>query len=190
MRAVIRRFDSFLRRANHVFELDGDQTSVMRLQVTHAQHALELPNGTHGKAGDRVILLHLANERVPPLPPEGPDLNWALRMHRDLVCALRLIAQHMQIDPRLADIHLVGGISALISYKDKGAINLMEHLGFMVMPYHSPLGRFGEFWENFYSWWLMWAFNTVSLRHRTLMKLQRTEIWMSTQELLRRYGIK
>lgn len=190
MRAIIRGFDVFLRRASHVFELDGDQTSVMRLQLAHTRHALELTDGTRGKAGDRVVLLHLANERVPPLPPEGPDLNWALRMHRDLVCALRLIAQHMQIDPRLADIHLVGGISALISYKDKGAINLMEHLGFMVMPYHSPLGRFGEFWENFYSWWLMWAFNTVSLRHRTLMKLQRTEIWMSTQELLRRYGIK
>jgi hypothetical protein len=26
---------------------------------------------------------------------------------------------------------------------------MLEHLGFIVIPYHRPFGAFGEFWENF-----------------------------------------
>lgn len=63
----------------------------------------------------------------------------------------------------------------------------MRRLGFMVLPYHSPLGRFGEFWENFYTWMIIWAFNAASLRHRHLHRLRRSEVWMSVDEFLRRY---
>ncbi|UCC64000.1 MAG: hypothetical protein JSV36_02770 [Anaerolineae bacterium] len=95
----------------------------------------------------------------------------------------------MRHDPRLARVRAVGGASALFSPAERpGGVRLMQRLGFTVMPYHSPLGRFGEFWENFYSWWMMWTFNAVSLRYRRLIRLRRTEIWMSTQEFLDRYG--
>ena len=56
------------------------------------------------------------------------------------------------------------------------------------LPYRSPLGRFGEFWENFYAWWLMWAFNAASLRHRRLLHMRRAELWMSAVEFMSRYG--
>jgi hypothetical protein len=61
-------------------------------------------------------------------------------------------------------------------------------LGFTVLPYHNPLGRFGEFWENFYTWWIMWTYNQASLRHRRLFRLVRAEVWMTMAELLSRYG--
>ena len=69
-----------------------------------------------------------------------------------------------------------------------GAEKLFTRLGFSEFPYQSRLGRFGEFWENFYTWALMWAFNEVSLRQRHLVALRRTEIWMSVGEFLRKYG--
>jgi len=50
------------------------------------------------------------------------------------------------------------------------------------------LGRFGQFWENLYAWALMWAFNAPSLHRKQLLRLQRTEVWMSRQRLLERYG--
>ena len=64
---------------------------------------------------------------------------------------------------------------------------LFTRLGFTVFPYQSPLGRFGEFWENFYTWALMWAYNAVSLRQRQLLALDRTESWITSGEFLRRY---
>ena len=65
---------------------------------------------------------------------------------------------------------------------------MMQHLGFVVLPYHNPLGRFGLFWENFFSWWLMWAYNETSLHSRHFLKLQSTEIWITINEFLHRYG--
>ena len=34
----------------------------------------------------------------------------------------------------------------------------------------------------------MWAFNTPTLAGRRLLGLRRSEVWMTTDELLRRYG--
>ena len=65
---------------------------------------------------------------------------------------------------------------------------MIQHLGFTVLPCHRPLGAFGEFWENLFSWWLMWAYNPPSLKSRRFWRLQRTEIWMTTAEFFRRYG--
>jgi len=64
---------------------------------------------------------------------------------------------------------------------------LIYRLGFSIFPYHNPLGRFGEFWENFYTWWLMWAYNPISLRGRSMYDLRRDEIWMSVGEFMRLY---
>jgi len=61
-------------------------------------------------------------------------------------------------------------------------------LGFTVLPYYRPMGRFGEFWENLFSWWLMWTFNTSSLYSRKFWYLQRTEIWMTRDDFLQRFG--
>jgi hypothetical protein len=67
-------------------------------------------------------------------------------------------------------------------------MQMMQRLGFIMLPYHRPLGRFGEFWENLFSWWLMWAYNDSSLLRRSFWRLQRTEMWMTREEFLRRFA--
>jgi hypothetical protein len=136
-----------------------------------------------------VLELHLWNEHIPAIPPEGPDLVWASRTRRLFINSLYAIGQQIGIDPRLAGIKAVGGVSVLLSAGDRYSGERMIHrLGFEVFPYHNRLGRFGIFWENLYSWWLMWAFNPVSLNHRQLMRLQRVEFWMLASEFQLRYG--
>lgn len=189
MRSLIRRFDALLRWAYGVFGFCDDHDCILRLQVARASHPLRLDSHVVD-AGELVLALHLWNEHIPPLPPTGPDLAWAVQAQHLLTSSLRAVARQLRHDPRLAGVHAVGGVTVLLSpVEHPGGVRLMQRLGFAVMPYHSPLGRFGEFWENFYSWWIMWTFNTVSLRRRRLVHLRRAEVWMSVDEFLSRYGV-
>lgn len=139
--------------------------------------------------GDPVLGLHAWNERMPKLPAEGPTLEWALQLRGKVVHTFGLVAQEMIRDPRCSQVRAVYGTSAVFSFSDHvGGTRTMQHLGFTVLPYHRPFGRFGEFWENLFSWWLMWAYNNPSLNSRDFWRLLRTEIWMTREEFIRRYG--
>lgn len=182
MRLIIRLFDRFLRRVEGIFEFCDDPACLLRLRIGRAAHPLSLPDG-QVPTGAKVLEIHLWNEHIPPIAAEGPDLAWAVRVWRMLRTSLRHLAKQMQHDPRLAGVQAVGGITVFVSPGEK----LVARLGFTICPYHNRLGRFGEFWENLYTWGIMWAFNAASLRQRRLLQLRRTEIWMSADEFLRRY---
>ncbi len=188
MRALIRRLDALLRRACGVFEFCDNENCLLRLQITQASHTLHLDSQVV-ETGEPVLAIHLWNKHIPPLPPAGPDLAWATRTRRLFIRSLRAVASQMRHDPSLDGVRAVGGATALFAPgKRAGGAHLMQRLGFKVMPYHRPLGCFGEFWENFYSWWIAWTFNTASLRQRRLIHLHRSEVWMPAEEFLSRYG--
>ena len=188
LRAIIRRFDAWLSHVEGVEPFTDDPHCIMRIQLAHASHTLALPDST--VPGDaQVLLLHAWNERMPPIPSKGPDLAYGAKLRRLTVATLKLVARHIQQTALLSSIQAVGGITAHVSLKGAaGGRVMLEQLGFTVVPYHRPLGAFGEFWENFYTWWLMWAFNPASTRHRKLWELQRTEFWMTKAKFLEEYG--
>jgi len=188
LRSLIRRFDAFQRRRQGVYEYCDAADCLLRIQVRRAPHALELGNLSLAP-GDQVIELHLWNEHMPPMPASGPDLAWAREGLRLFVGSLRTLAQHMRREPELADVRAVVGVLAFLAPRGHpGGVRVMERWGFSVQAHHSPLGRFGEFWENFYTWWVMWTYNPGSLTSRRLTRMERTEIWTSTDDFLRRYG--
>ena len=188
MRALIRRFDAALRQAQGVFEFCDDQACLLRLQLSCSRRDLLLGQGVLPK-GSAVLELHLWNEHIPAIPPGGPDLVWASQTRRLFINSLHAVGQQIGVNPRLANIQAVGGISVLLTAGDRASgEHMIQRLGFDILPYHSRLGRFGMFWENFYSWWLMWAFNPASLNHRKLIRLERVEFWMLADEFQLRYG--
>jgi len=188
MRTVVRLFDRLLRRVYGVFEFSADPTCLLRLQVTQTGHAIALPDGLV-PAGASVLQLHLWNEHIPSIPPQGPDLAWALQTRRLMMASLHAVARQMTHDPSLAGVQAVGGVTSILSPDDPaGGERIMRRAGFTVFPCRHPLGRFGEFWENLYAWAIMWTFNAVSLRRRKLLRLRRAELWMSANEFLQRYG--
>jgi len=187
MKNVVRCFDRFLRWALGVFEFCDDPDCLLRVRLTTTAHAVTLPDHRI-PAVVPILELHLWNEHIPPLPPSGPDLAWAVKTHHMLKASFRALARQMQHDARLAGTLAVGGCTVLCFTGDGSGTKLFEHLGFTIYPYRSPLGRFGEFWENLYTWAIMWAFNEASLQQRRLLSLRRSEVWMSTDGLLRRYG--
>ncbi len=187
MRPFVRALDVLLRWAQGVETFDEDERCILRIQLAKAHRDLRLNDGVICR-GEPVLLLHLWNERIPPMPPQGADLAWAARVKRLLVYSLHALAEAMSREVRLSQAHAIGGFTVLVSptnASDEG--QLMRQLGFSVFPYHHPLGRFAEFWENLYAWWLMWTYNPATLRHRNLLTLRRAEIWMTTEEFLRRY---
>ena len=190
LRALIRRFDTWLSHVEGVEPFTDAPNCIIRLQVASVNHSLTLPGVTIPR-GANVLLLHAWNERMPAIPPDGPDLAYALRFERLMLASFKSVAAHIIANPALQRVQAVGGVTAHISLKEAdGGRAMLEQLGFTVIPYqrHRLLGAFGEFWENFYTWWLMWTFNPVSTRHRKLWDLQRTELWMTKEEFLKRYS--
>ena len=189
MRALIRWFDRFLRRAFGVFEFTDDPECIFRLQRTNARHDITLSDGTVVSKGDPVLGLHFWNEHLPPIGPEGSDLAWGVRTARMMVSSLRAIVAWVRDHPELADRQIIGGATVLIeSGATGGSARLIRRLGFDIFPFKNVLGRFGEFWENLYTWWLMWAYNKASLRRKRLLRIRRTEIWMRIDRLVAQFG--
>ncbi len=188
LRLAIQRFDHWLCRQYGVYAFCQAEGVILRVQQGSAAHDLLLPDGCVPR-GRPVLLLHFWNERLPPIPPAGPDLEYAVRLRRGLIRSLQAIAVYLAQTPCLETVQAVGGVTAHVTLeRPNSGRALLNSLGFTLFPYHRPAGAFGEFWENFYTWWLMWAFNPASVRHRPLWKLQRLEFWMTRQAFLRRYA--
>jgi len=188
MKQVVRAFDRFLCWLHGVFVFWDDPDCMFRAELARARREIVVP-GAVIPAGEKVLLIHFWNEQMPQIPPEGPSMAQALRASRRIVSSFRVLARLLRSDPQMADVQALGGATVLFAAGDEsGGEKLFIRLGFTMYPYRSPLGRFGEFWENFYTWALMWAYNAVSLRQRRLITLQRTEAWMTTEKFLLKYG--
>lgn len=188
MRSLVRLLDGVIRSSSHVFEFSLDHECILRLQFSRATRTLYLPDTTLHR-GDPLLLLHLWNERLPTVPPGGVDFSWAQTVLRRFKRSLFLAAVFLQTDPRAASIRGVGGETILLDAgMHAGGRRFIEQLGFTIFPYAKPLGRFGEFWENLYSWMIIWTFNPRSLPRRSLLSLRRAEIWISRESFLHRFG--
>jgi hypothetical protein len=188
MQAAVRLIDILVRKSQRLYELSDDSECILRIQLKHTSHTVTI--GEEGIVkGELVLAIHVWNERIPKIPIVGADLKWALHVKRQLVHSFRLLAKELQNENRYANVRAVCGVSALISNSDHiGGMRMMQHLGFTVLPCYRPLGRFGEFWENLFSWWLIWTFNKASLKSREFWRIQRTEIWITSADFIRRYG--
>lgn len=188
LRSLVRRFDAWLSRRLRVEAFTDDPQVILRIQSGHAGWHIPLEQARIQK-GTPVLFIHLWNERIPPILPSGADLAWALRTQRLMIHSFRAVASHLQRTPALHAVQAVGGVIAQIHLDTPdGGRALLEGLGFTLFPYHRPGGRFGECWENFYTWWLMWAFNPPSAAGHGLLTLKRNEFWMTAGRFLELFG--
>jgi hypothetical protein len=190
-RALVRGLDLLLRRHGRVQEFTQDDECILRISLTTDKTDVQLSDGTKVRAGDRICELHLWNEHIPSMPVDGPDLRWAVRFHRLAVKSLRSLAAYMETDG-LQDIVAVGGQMAFLEKDDSPVLaSVASQLGFDVVNLTAQAGRWGRFthfWENVFSWALMWTYNPGSLRGKRFLRLQRYRLWMSRRSLLGRYG--
>jgi hypothetical protein len=152
LRATLRYFDAWLSRQYRIRVFTTDPLCMLRIQLGQIPHPLELKDGPIPR-GAPALMIHWWNERTALIEPQGPTIAWALDTSRRMRHSLRLIAQSMKSEDANQEIRVVGGITAMVVLgKVDGGKAMLEHLGFIVIPYYRPLGAFGEFWENFYTW--------------------------------------
>jgi hypothetical protein len=191
LRAMVLALDLLLQRQGHVQEFTEDEECFLRIALTVSKQDVDLSDGTKVRVGERICELHLWNEHIPPMPPEGPDLRWGLRFYRLAVKSFDSLAAYLAADER-QDIVALGGQMAFVEKDDPPVLaTVAARLGFDVLNLTAQAGRWGRFthfWENMLSWALMWTFNPASLRGKRFLRLQRYRLWMSRRTLLQRYG--
>ena len=183
---MIRSFDALVRRVQGVFEFSNDPDCILRLRRTRLPRALSLAEGLFA-VGTPVLELHLWNERVPPLPPTGPDMAWASQAAHQLRRSLRQLAGYLQVDASWRETRLLSGTTILID--GPSAELLMRRLGFELRPHAPPRRGLLEAWQNRYALGLMAAFNPPSVRGKSPGSVRRTDLWMSMDSFLQRYSL-
>ncbi len=179
--------ERLIRKRDNVYEFTDDPNCILRIQLMPSHHAIELGD-QRIQQGDPVLVIHVWNERMPCIPSGGADLKWALHLRRQVINSFKLLGNEVSSNHRYDSVTALYGDSILFSTTGHtGGTQMMKSLGFTILPFHHRLGSFGIFWENLFSWWLMWAFNQPSQDSRKFWQLERTEIWMARQEFLRRY---
>jgi hypothetical protein len=188
-RRLIHMFDSLLCKAYGVYPFSDDPGIILRVQVSMVRHPIR-----HQKIqlapGNRILMLHFWNERLPKLPAAGADLGWAKRFYRSLDGSFEAVGAYLVSQPALQDIAAIGGETVLLPASEgSSTLSFLHRYGFTVFPCKSRLGRFGRFWENLYSWLLLWTYNPNSLHSYSFRRLRRMEFWASRQEFLSRINL-
>lgn len=189
LRGLVRRLDASLRGRNGFFPCVDREDCLLQLQISRAPRLLSFPD-REIEADEPVLLLHLWNEHLPQLPPEGPDLIWASRARRLFLASLASVAERIRSDTDLAPVRAVGGRTSLFAPDGRsGGARFLRRLGFTVIPcQRGPGGRLGGFFDDLYAALLIWAYNPNGPRVKWPSSEQRSEFWMPVGDFLARFG--
>ena len=191
LKRLVVSLDALLRRHHAVIEYTCDPRCVLRLNIDRLDRDIRLADGTQGRAGDRIINLHLWNEQVPVMPRQGASMGWARQMHSALRRSLCELARYAAQRADLGDVAVVRCIVAIAGpTQGTQIVRLMGGFGFETsgMPRPPTLReRALRLGENILITLMVLAHNAPALRRDTLRR-GRTEIFMSRAVLERRYG--
>ncbi|NOZ29420.1 MAG: glycosyltransferase [Chloroflexi bacterium] len=192
LRWTIRGLDALLRRCYHIQEFSQEEDCILRIALHKSDEEVLLSDGTRVLPGDLIGELHLWNEHIPPMPPEGPDLIWAFTFRRRMARSLAALAAYVESDPRFRDVKAFRGILAIGSGDGLAqAARAADRWGFDLLDQQEPAGlltRFLSFWQKLYTWGIIWTFNPSSLNGKNLRRLKHRRFWISRKQLLDRYG--
>jgi hypothetical protein len=185
----IRAIDWVLRKFYRVTPFSDEPECILRIARDPSRWRASLSDGVEVRPGDPIIQLHLWNERILEFLQSYETLGWTRSLLRRFIKSLRILNEYLNQQAWGNEIVAMRAeFGFLVSLELAGPI--LSSLGFDVKPVERPKGRFWRraFWDNFYSYLLMWTFNPKSLRGKELTNLLRTELWISRDRLRERYG--
>lgn len=190
-RRVICSIDRMLRRAQRIYEFTTSEHCLLRITISRADASVRLHDGVSTENGATIAVLHLWNEHLPPLPKGGPTFAWVNRLRRQLLYSLNELAAYAEASPSLRNVVAFQARGAFVSRgRSAKMIRIAAGFGFeRIVRDRQPrlIIHVQDFFDNFWLWGLVWAFNPRSLRGRALLR-QRDELWISRATLIERFG--
>lgn len=194
---AVRWLDALLQQLYGIQEFCHDQECILRVSLAESDSDMLLSDGTQIRQRQPIAEIHFRNEFLPPIPEDGATLAWARAFIRQLAFSLTRLAIYVQRDPDYRDIQAFRGENSFVSrYLEDRADQIIHWLGrwgFDVVLEEDSRGlwqRFARFGANVYALALIWAFNSASLKRGGLWHMERSQLWMSRNVLLSRYGAK
>ena len=183
-RAVL-AVDRSLRRAHGIFEFCDNEDCILRISVIPADSRVLLPDGTEVFPEDTIVDLHFWNERLLELDRFRSSLGWGGAFRTRLRSSLRQLAEYVESHEELNGVKACRAKGAF--FRDRRLRRAAQHHGFVAaVPQESVAAHVHEFLEIFLIYGLTWVFNPAALHGRTRLP-RRCYLWMSRQELLRRF---
>jgi len=177
IRAIVKQFDQFLRAKLGVWEFWDHPDALIRISFSTSNRPLQLADRV-AEPGKKLVEIHFWNEHVPSQSEAKTPMAWAARGALMLKISFSKLADHLVEDPRFAHVELVGGVTPLVfTGNHGGGDKVWRRLGFTMSPCNHKLGRFGEFWENFYTWVIIWTFNPDGVKKQNPFTMRRAEFW-------------
>jgi hypothetical protein len=185
---MMRGIDRVLRRYYGVREFSADPACLLRIAREPAPHPVRLSDGTEIAAGEDIAVLHIWNEQVPRFRLHaGPDLGWAVDVRRRLQQSFKDLARYLAADPESACIRGVHACVVFGNRRRRWQIRrAAARFGFDLIDDPTRPKSLHERGEDVLIWLLTRAFNPAALRRQSFWH-DRTELWISREELLRRY---
>lgn len=187
------RLDDFLRRGHRVIEYCSDPRCVFRMQMDQAGEDFVFADGTPVCRDENVINLHLWNEHVPVIPPDGPTVAWGRRMGSSMNFSMRQLAAFIASRSEFDRVTAVRFKTAVATAsRTRQLLRIMEHFGFEIVPDRPAASwrqKVHEFGENILALLLLTAVNPESARLSVLWRV-RSQVLLSRKNFDRRYGTR
>lgn len=190
--ALVSAIDKILRARQGIFEYSNAPHCIFRTHIAVGTGDITLADGSVISAGNRLIHLHLWNERVPPFPARGPTLGWARRMCCDLEASLQELAAFLASSPALGDVTAVVANMVFGSAQQTQVVTrLAARYGFVgaVDRARNPslAERLHMFGENILISMIVLSHNPGALRPDSFRR-NRVPVYLHRAELIRRFG--
>jgi hypothetical protein len=184
-------FDSILRRFHSIIEYTSDPNCILRIKLGRLDGDIMLSDDTRGRAGARIVDLHLWNEQIPRMPKQGASIAWALQMNACFRLSLQELARYLARRPDLDDVALIRCNMAFGGpERNAQMVRLISRYGFELVPAARAVTlaeRARRCGENILISLMVLARNAAALRYDTLRR-DRTQVFLSRQALERCYG--
>lgn len=180
--------DRWLRQRQGVFEFTDHPRCLFRIQRAHAETEVVLADGTRLAPGDTILNLHLWNEHVPPIGPDGPTVLWGRALARGVDLSLRELARYLRWTRGFDDAAALRGDMRLGDANRSAQLaRIAAYYGFESTSEGIESGTAGHrLAENVFMMLLVLASNPAALRAPVLRRTH-TPVYMPRVTLMQRY---
>ena len=183
---AIDTLDRLLRRCHDVHEYTDDVECIFRIALRTARSDILLRPAMIVRSGEAIVELHLWNEQLPLVPPDGANMAWGALADRQIRRSLTLLAAHIVAYPNVVAVHGEAALGCQMGQQQRA--RFAGRYGFAIVDDAPRLRRrVRHFCEDFLFWGLTRTFNPYGLRGKPIHRT-RYDIWMSRTELDQRWS--